>query len=602
MKKIFRILPLAALFAVGLSGCDDFLNLQPLSEIPEGAYFKTAQDLEFFSNPLYNMLNEGDAKRDRQQSDHLVIATLSDFIIGGDKRTVPNSGGGWDWADLRRINTLIARADLQCEDKDAVAQYTALARFFRALFYFNKIKQFGDVPWYETELGSLDPSLYNPRDPREVIMTHMVEDIDYAIENLPAGVSVYRVNKWAALALKSRFCLYEGTFRKYHGGSDAEKYLELAAAAAKTLMDGGQYKLFTTGGADKAYFTLFSQDNADKGEFILALDFSNSPRVNHNASSFIMSIGQGRPSYTRKMVNTYLMKDGTRFTDQAGWETMIFIDEVKDRDPRMYQSIDNPYFTLSDGKPLTANGRAGRFSCSVDGYRPIKFLQDPTKGYDERVGYSSNDLPAFRYAEVLLNYAEAKAELGTLSQPDVDISIKLLRDRVGMPNLNVAAANANPDPYLLSAETGYTNVLDDNKGVIVEVRRERAIELVEEGFRIDDLMRWKAGYCLDQPLVGMYFPGLGEYDFTGDGNPDILLYTGNKPDERDGVELYKVGSIGTDGMVLTEGTKGYVFHHSDIELAGFDEERDYFYPIPINERSLNPNLTQNPGWDDGLDF
>lgn len=235
-----------------------------------------------------------------------------------------------------------------------------------------------------------------------------------------------------------------------------------------------------TGGQDKAYFTLFSQDDADKGEYILAIDYSSSPRVNHDASSFTMSNAQGRPSYTKKFVNTYLMKDGTRFTEQAGWETMTFIDEVKDRDPRLSQSIRNPKFTLSDNKPFP-----NKFAGSVDGYHPIKFLQDETKGYDVRVGYSSNDLPVFRYAEVLLNYAEAKAELGTLTQADIDISIKLLRDRVGMPNLDVAAANANPDPYLLSEKTGYTNVTAANKGAILEVRRERAIELVQEGFRID---------------------------------------------------------------------------------------------------------------------
>src|SRR5690606_38666783 len=113
---------------------------------------------------------------------------------------------------------------------------------------------------------------------------------------------------------------------------------------------------------------------------------------------------------------------------------------------------------------------------------------DVTKGDDVRVGYSYNDLPVFRYAEVLPNYAEAKAELGTLTHADVDISIKLLRDRVDMPNLDVAAANAIPDPYLLSAEAGYTNITAGNIGAILEVRRVRGIELVQEGFRLDDLV------------------------------------------------------------------------------------------------------------------
>ena len=595
MNKIVKLLSLVTLVAV-FSGCENYLDKEPLSQIPETGYFRTAQDLEFFTNPLYNMLNV--ANYDREQSDHLVQMTLSEVLIGGNRRVVPNSGGGWDWDHLRRINTLLARVD-QCEDEAAVRQYSGVARFFRAMFYYEKVKRFGDVPWYDTELGTSDEALYKPRDPRELVMTNMIADIDYAIANLPEEVSVYRVNKWTALALKSRFCLYEGTFRKYHGGEDADKYLQLAADAARAVIDGNQYRLFAAGGVDNAYYTLFSQDDADAGEFILAYDYSNSPRVNHDASSFTMSAAQGRPSYTKKFVNTYLMKDGSRFTDQAGWETMTFIDEVQDRDPRLTQSIRNPKFTLSDGLPFP-----NKFAVSVDGYHPIKFMQDVTQGYDVRVGYSYNDLPVFRYAEVLLNYAEAKAELGTLTQADVDISIKLLRDRVDMPNLDVAAANANPDPYLLSAEAGYTNITAANVGVILEIRRERAIELVQEGFRLDDLVRWKAGYCIDQQLVGIYFPGPGEYDLTGDGKTDLVLYTnGNKPADEVGVEMYELGiPVNNGGMILTEGTKGNVFFHSVIERAGFNENRDYLYPIPINERSLNPNLTQNPGWVDGLNF
>ncbi|MGJ1517001.1 RagB/SusD family nutrient uptake outer membrane protein [Sphingobacterium siyangense] len=593
MKKIFRILILSMSLAI-ITGCEGYLDKEPLSEIPESEYFRNAQDLEFFTNPLYNMLN----MNDRLQSDHLVQMTLSDMIIGGDRRTVPNSGGGWEWADLRRINTLLARVN-QCNDQAAVLKYSAVARFFRAMFYFNMIKQFGDVPWYDTELGPSDISLYKKRDPRELIMSKIVEDIDYAIANLPVDVSTFRVNKWAALALKARFCLYEGTYLKYRGSNEGNKYLELSAAASRTLIDGNRYKLYTNGGKDRAYFSLFSQDNADQGEFILAIDYSSSPRVNHNASSFTMSAAQGRPSYTKKLVNTYLMTDGTRFTDLPGWQTMTFIDEVKNRDPRLSQSIRNPEFTLSDNKPFP-----NKFAISVDGYHPIKFLQDQTKGYDVRVGYSSNDLPVFRYAEVLLNYAEAKAELGILTQEDINISIKLLRDRVGMPNLNMVAANTNPDPYLLSPQTGYTNLTSVNRGVILEIRRERAIELVEEGFRVDDLMRWKSGYCLDQPLAGIYFPGAGEYDLSGDGKADLILYNkGNKPPSQVGVEMYEIGTpVNSGGIILTEGNKGNVFFHSNIKLAGFNEQRDYLYPIPINERSLNHNLSQNPGWNDGLSF
>ncbi len=134
-------------------------------------------------------------------------------MIGGNKRTVPNSGGGWSRGDLRKMNTLLVYAN-QCEDENAVVKYTALARFFRVYFYFEKVKRFGDVPWYDKDLQTADTDELKPRDSRELVMTKMTEDIGYAIENLPAGVGTYRVNKWAALALKARFCLYEGTYRK----------------------------------------------------------------------------------------------------------------------------------------------------------------------------------------------------------------------------------------------------------------------------------------------------------------------------------------------------------------------------------------------------
>ena len=593
MKRLFIILTVA--ISVGLSGCE-LLDKEPLSQISEENYFKNETDLQMFTNPLYSSILNLNFS---QQSDHNVHMTLSDVLIGGNRRVVPNSGGGWDWTDLRRINTLLAKVD-QCEDQAAAIRYSALARFFRAMFYFDKIKRFGDVPWYETDLSPSDESLYKARDSRELVMSKMIEDIDYAIANLPAARSVYRVNRWAALALKAQFCLYEGTFRKYHGGSNADYFLELSATAAKTLIDGGVYRLYSTGNPDDDYVTLFSQDNANADEYILAINYDFGLNVRHSVTAYTLQESQGRPSYTKKFINTYLMKDGTPFTQQTGWQTMTFTDEVKDRDPRLSQSIRTPGFAWFDGVLLPL-----QFKYTVDGYQPIKFTQDPTSPAHsgqsvDRVGYSWNDLPVFRYAETLLNYAEAKAELGTLTQADIDLSINIIRERVGMPGLDMARANANPDPYLLSAETGYTNVSGANQGVILEIRRERAIELVQEGFRIDDLVRWKAGYCIDQPLLGIYFPGPGEYDLTGNGSPDLLLYARGaaKPADILGVEMYEIDV----DIFLSEGTSGNVFYHRNIARAGFNEGRDYFYPIPINERSLNPNLAQNPGWMDGLNF
>ena len=212
-------------------------------------------------------------------------------------------------------------------------------------------------------------------------------------------------------------------------------------------------------------------------------------------------------------------------------------------------------------------------------------------------------MPVFRYAEVLLNYAEAKAELGTLSQDDVDATVNALRDRVGMAaHLDMETANATPDPYLLSEEFGYRNVSGANQGVILEIRRERALELAMEGFRLTDLLRWREGKCLEQPIYGMYFPGVGQYDLTGDGTPDIYLWQNVDPKTKDmtGFEL----GVST-GIELTEETTGFVYHHGNVSRS-FNEARDYYYPIPTKERQLyhekGVDLKQNPGWVDGLSY
>ena len=234
-----RLIILAATLIAGLSACDSLLDKEPLDRVTQFDYFKTRSDLELFSNPFYDNLL--DKTPYDEQNDLLVQMTLSDVLYGGDKRTVPNTGGGWSWGNLRRINTLLEYVD-QCEDKKAVTEYTALAKFFRAAFYFDKVKRFGDVPWYEVQLGSADEALYKPRDSRELIMTNMIKDIDEAINSggLTEDISTYRVNKWAALALKARFCLFEGTYRKYHGinleGHDYTYYLEEAAKAGDVVM------------------------------------------------------------------------------------------------------------------------------------------------------------------------------------------------------------------------------------------------------------------------------------------------------------------------------------------------------------------------------
>lgn len=598
MKKY--ILPVALCMLLGFSSCDDSLDLNPKDKVSEADYFKTAEDLELFSNPYYNnMLDKSPYDED---NDYYVQKSLSAEQRGGNYRTIPNSGSGWSWGDLRRINSLLARVD-RCPDEAAVIKYTALSRMFRAFFYFEKVKRFGNVPWYDKELGSSDPDLYKTQDSRELVMSNMIDDIDYAIEFLPDRKdepdAPYRATKWAALALKAQFCLFEGTYRKYHGisleGRSADEYLQLAADAAKELIEEGPYKLYSTNKPDEDYLNMFAAEDANKDEYILAIRFSFATKLYHNATAASLVASQGRPGFTRKAVNMYLMKDGTQFTDKAGWQEMQFGEEMAGRDPRLAQTVRCPgYHRIGETKVLSPD-----FGVCTTGYSPVKFVQNPkdANGGVDRVETSTADLPVYRLAEVMLNYAEAKAELGTLTQDDLDMSVNLIRKRAGMPDLNMAAANANPDWYLSSPEYGYTNVTGANKGVILEIRRERSVELMEEGFRWSDVRRWKAGYCYNQSIQGMYFPGPGEYDLSGNGKTDLILYASGsaKPAGGDGVQVYEIGK-GDGKMPLSDGNRGYVDFHYDQVRPGFNEQRDYLYPVPSNEIALNPNLIQNPGW------
>lgn len=459
------------------------------------------------------------------------------------------------------------------------------------------MKRFGDVPWYGKPLGSADPELKRPRDTREYVMRRMIEDIDYAIRYLTPKRDPYRVTKWTALALKSRFCLFEGTFRKYHGIDGYEHdwrwYLDQSVKASEEFIDNSGYGIYTDGGVKNAYRDLFVSENAQQTEIILARDYNKALSVFHNSTFYSLNTSYGRPGLTRKIVDSYLMTDGSRFTDKEGWQTMEFKEQCADRDPRLAQSIRTPGYTrIGSTTRLTPD-----LVTSMTGYQPVKFVA-PVDFASDGYNLSYTDLPIFRTAEVLLNHAEAKAELETLTQSDINLTIKRLRDRAGMPNLDLDAANAAPDPYLSAPETGYRNVAGPNKGVILEIRRERTIELLQEGHRYYDIIRWKEGKAFEQPLRGIYIPARGEYDLDGDGTPDVYFAVrGEKPSTSARLTL-----VIDQDIMLSEGDHGYIAPHKN-NPGQWNEARDYFYPIPTNDRSLTGGaLTQNPGWNDGLDF
>ncbi|WP_410077422.1 RagB/SusD family nutrient uptake outer membrane protein [Barnesiella intestinihominis] len=600
MKKNIILYSFIALLS-GTAGCSDMLDEYPLDAISPETYYNNADELRSATNQFYGMF-PGAASGYTESADVVCIFNLPAEVQG--IRTVPTSGGGWNWEYLRAVNFYLSHS-VRCDDVDAREHFDGIARFFRAYFYFEKVKRFGEVPWFDRELSSTDPELFRPRDSRDFIMDKILDDLTYAIDNISDKKDLYNVTHWTALALKSRICLFEGTFRKYHGIPGYEKFLNECATASKLFIDNAPYAIYQTGA--QPYRDLFSSMNAIEEEVILARDYDRSQNVMHEANANTLSPTYGRPGMNKKIVNSYLMTNGDRFTDQPGYETMQYYDEMQNRDPRLTQTVVGPgYMRINSDKVESPN-----FSSSTTGYQIIKWVTDASG--DGYMG-SSNDYILFRAAEVYLNYAEAKAELGTLTQDDLKISIKKIRDRVGMPNIDMDAANANPDPYLCALESGYQNVTGPNKGVILEIRRERTIELLLEGFRYYDIIRWKEGKVFEQPYKGMYFPGLTQgsgdnrYDVfdmndgtVGDKEKvDICIYTGKKPSVKNIRKFYKLG----DEFVLTDGDKGNIICHDiEKEPRQWREDRDYLYPIPTQERLLsNGTLSQNPNWNDGLDF
>ncbi|MCM1176938.1 MAG: RagB/SusD family nutrient uptake outer membrane protein [Clostridium sp.] len=602
MKKI--LLPILTV-AMGFVSCD-MLDMSPRDKLVPETYFRNEDDFKMFSNSFYDNLFEK-SPFERQSDIFFQRGSISDELLGGTARQVPTKAGtsGWTWGQLRKINTMLGNMD-KCDDPAVVSQYTGLAKFFRARFYYEKVKRFGDVPWYDRELSSTDPDLYKARDSREYVLTKMLEDIDEAIETLPAAVSTFRVNKWAALMLKAQFCLYEGTYRKYHAieldGHTSDDYLRLAAEAAEQVMNSGVYTLA------KDYGTLFREVDADKGEYILAIKMDQTISCTHSATGKAVMVTGGSYGFSKKFIDSFLMKDGSRFTDKEGWETMQFVEEVKDRDPRLGAIIRLPQHVRSN-----ANGTyiGPQIPLTSTGFHFDKFVMAPEYVIAERADMSFNDIPVYRLGEAYLIFAEAKAELGTLTQEDVDASINKLRQRVGMPDMKIAELTV--DNYLVSEKYGYRNLASlspSNLAVLLEVRRERTIELcLEDSSRWDDIVRWKEGKCFEQSLHGMYFPGPGEYDLTGDGVPDICLYaTAKAPGSNSSISYIQIQEITidgknvpySDGIVLSDGDHGYMDMFR-LKTRSFDENRDYLYPIPTGDRYLNFNLTQNPGWNDGLE-
>jgi hypothetical protein len=305
--------------------------------------------------------------------------------------------------------------------------------------------------------------------------------------------------------------------------------------------------------------------------------------VRHQANWIFTSATTGvRFSFIRQFINTYLNVDGTPFTGRPGYQTMTFQEETKGRDARLAQTIRVPgYKRLQSGTQVAA---PPAFTYTYTGYHPIKFSTDDASM--DGGSLNTNAVHIFRYAEVLLNYAEAKAELGQLTAADWAATIGALRARAGITG-GLSTLPTVADSYLRSVYFP-----DVSNPVILEIRRERGIELAMEGLRFYDIVRWARGSLMEMEWRGIYVPQANQnIDLDENGTPDVNFYTVNPTNRVNGVTYISV--TGSD-FRLANGTSGEIVWRNDIPRKW--EQKNYLYPIPEGDLLTNPALKQNPGW------
>ena len=592
LKKYWLI----GLYALALTSCDSFLNCEPENSFSSEGFLESESDLRLYTNGFLQSFlpsEETIAWGGDQYADFCATRSSTTFLIGDTWDDTQQGGWGTgDWGDLRQINYFLDNLpNAKGKVTDAIYLHNeGVGRFWRAYFYYGMVRTFGDVPWYETTLDVDNrDELYKPRDKREVVMDKILEDLDFACTNCSMDKTLTEsstlITKWVALALKSRICLFEGTYRKYHAElglqNSAEKFLRASITASEELMTKGPYKLLNTGEVETQYRSLFTSEELNTTEVIWGIAFKKDLRM-HSITWKLFSASFGANwSLVRPFVNMYLMRDGNRFTDRTDYATMQYMDEFQNRDCRLMQTVISPSYQRKISG--TVKPDAPNFSMTSTGYQLIKWAIDD----DVHVGKatSNNSIPIFRYAEVLLNYAEAKAELGECDETVWNATVKPLRERAGVEG----KIPATYDPYVAAY---FKNQTTDKW--VLEVRRERGVELAFEGVRYDDIMRWKQGDLIENVWQGIYIPQKGEaYDLNGDGVKDVAVVDKEPPagEKIKGVQYVVIGKTNR----LSEGDHGY------IEF-GFNQgrkwdDKKYLRPIPLTATQINPALLpQNPGW------
>lgn len=600
MKNNIIALILSA--SVLVVSCD--LAEQPKAKAGRDMIFGSETGLLTYTNGFYEYLPDYDnAHKQNITMDNAAKNATGTYEVGA---YTTNTSTSWSWSSIRNVNYFLKYNTSSNVSEPIRNNYSGIARLFRAYLYFNKLVQYGAVPWIDIPLEPDSPELFKTQDSRDVIISKMIEDLDFAAANITEDKitpNSNRVNRWTALFFKSRVCLFEASFRKYHatGSKFGKEYLKdckitaeelyrQAADAAQEIIEKGPYRLYTGtpyANGRGSYRELFISDNAVSREVMLSLALDPVLQLGEANWYYNSSTYGPHLCMTHAFAKTYLNLDGTPYNDKKGDTYKTFAEETSGRDYRLNQTIRGADYTCKDKEGVFVPTPANMTGHSLTGYQFTKYVMDDISFDGGRTNY--NDVPIARYAEVLLNYAEAKAELGTLTDADWEKTIGALRGRAGITG-GLDKKPTTADPYMMSIYTGVTDP------VILEVRREREIELILEGLRLNDLKRWACGKLWETAAWdGIYIPALNTpLDLNGDGTNDVFVTEDSKySGPYKSIAMYTGANLKV--VKIADDTKGG--YRLNYEISRVWNDNMYIYPIPEIVIQKNPNLKQNPGWD-----
>jgi len=597
MKNIIKFLAIAA--TVSFAASCDLSEYNPNTDSDANS-FKTVQSVQEIVNDFYMGWPKIDATYNQEIGyvDYIITGSLNARYLPDYSPLIQGNWGGW--GSLRDLNYfLYMLRSSACTLTDAQKdEFEGEARFFRARWYFERLRNYGDLPWFDHIVQGAEE--WKDRDSRDLIIKKMNEDFDYAYAHVTrTSADGTNLNKFIVKFVQMQANLYEASFRKYNDvttsvlGVKFSNYTvndlyKIAADAAKEIMDNSSYGLVSD------YRSLFTSETILTDEVLLGAATDNVVMGSQN-----QYFNFGGMSLTRPFINIFLNADGTPYTDKAGFETEKWKDEFTGRDPRLKATVRYPgyKFTSKGVESVAVPNLVMNVNCS--GYQVIKFSLDKSldqTGLDETGGLNKNCVPVHRYAEVLLSYAEAKAELGEMTDAIWAETIGALRKRAGITG-GLTTQPTKVDTYLQS--TFYPNVSDP---VILEIRRERMVELFDEGLRPNDILRWGCGKCLkDVAWEGMTVDGYEvPVDIDGDGTNDYYFSSkakGEIPVEYQSIYVVANQSLGL--QVVANGSTYKLSYKVDPTSRYWSDER-ILYAISQSEISKyehnGGHLTQNPGY------